>query len=95
MKTSVLDEVIKSHIIRNKNDYVLKPSNLDEGNGVCIGIETSQEDREKMIEEQVGKNYLVQDYVSIQPKKTSLYIDGKIIEDEFYYDFCPHMFYKK
>lgn len=94
METFLLDEKIKDDLIQNKNNYVIKPTNLDEGNWVFIGIELSQEERERLIKENIGKKYLAQEYITISPKKTSLYLDGWIVEGDFYYDFCPHLFYK-
>lgn len=94
MKTSILDETIKEKIMQNKNDYVIKPTNKDEWNWVYIWVDISQEKREALINENVWKQYLAQEYINVTPKKTQLYLDGDIVEKEVYYDFCPHIFYK-
>jgi hypothetical protein len=54
-----------------------------------------QGDWERLIEENIENSYLAQEYITISPKKTSLYQDGGIVEEDFYYDFCPHLFYKE
>jgi len=94
MKTSILDESIKDQIIQNKNDYVIKPTNKDEWNWVYIWVDLSQEKWEELINDNLWKQYLAQEYINVTPKKTQLYLDGDIVESEVYYDFCPHIFYK-
>lgn len=94
MKTFVLNNETKDIVIKNKDKYVIKPTNLNEGIGVVIWVDTLQEDWNVLIEKNLNNLYLAQEYISLLPKKTSLYIDGWIIEGDFYYDFCPHLFYK-
>lgn len=94
MKTSILDNNIKDNLIQNKNDYVIKPTNKDEGNWVYIWVDLSQEKREEIIYENIWKQYLAQEYIQVSPKLTQMYLDWDIVEAELYYDFCPHIFYK-
>lgn len=94
MKTSVLNNDTKNTILQNKNSYVIKPTNLNEWIWVYIWVDMDQKDRESLIEKNINANYLAQEYITISMKKSSLYQDGGIIEDGFYYDFCPHLFYK-
>lgn len=95
MKTSILDESIKDKIIQNKNDYVIKPTNKDEWNWVYIWLDLSQDQREEFINSNLWKQYLAQEYIQVSPKKTQIYLDWDIVESEVYYDFCPHIYYKK
>ncbi len=95
MKTSILDENIKNMIIKNKNDYVIKPTNKDEWNWVYIWLDLSQEKWEELINENIWKQYLAQEYIKVSPKKTDIYLDWSIIQSEVYYDFCPHIYYKE
>ncbi len=94
MKTSILDENIKDNLIQNKNDYVVKPTNKDEWNWVYIWLDLSQEKWEELINENLWKQYLAQEYIQVSPKKTQIYLDWDIIEKEVFYDFCPHIYYK-
>jgi len=94
MKTSLLDENIKDKLIHNKNDYVIKPTNKDEWNWVYIWLDLSQERREELININLWKQYLAQEYIQISPKMTQIYLDWDIVESEVYYDFCPHIYYK-
>jgi hypothetical protein len=55
----------------------------------------NQNEREMLIDKNIDNSYLAQEYITISTKKTSLYQDGGIVEDDFYYDFCPHLFYKE
>jgi hypothetical protein len=54
----------------------------------------SQNKWESLIEENIHNDYLAQEYITISSKKTSMYQDKHIVESDFYYDFCPHLFYK-
>ena len=94
MKTSILDESIKDVIIQNKNNYVIKPTNRDEWNWVYIWIDLSQSEREDLINKNIWKQYLAQEYIKVSPKTTQMYLDWDIKESEVYYDCCPHIFYK-
>lgn len=94
MKTSILDASICDEVKKNKDKYVIKPTNLDEGNWVYIWVDIEQWVREKLIDDNLWKQYLAQEYISVSSKKTSMYLDWDIIESDTFYDFCPHIFYK-
>lgn len=94
MKTYTLNESIKEEIIQNKNNYVIKPTNQDEWNWVYIWLDLSQSEWEDLINSNLWKQYLAQEYIQVSPKPTQIYLDGDIIEKEVFYDFCPHVFYK-
>ena len=94
MKTHILDESIKDDVIYNKGEYVIKPMNKDEWNWVYIWIDESQERWESLVNGNIWKQYLAQEYIKISPKRTKIYLDWSIIESDVYYDFCPHIFYK-
>jgi hypothetical protein len=81
-------------VIQNKNDYVIKPTNKDEWNWVYIWIDLSQSEREDLINKNIWKQYLAQEYIKVSPKTTQMYLDWDIKESEVYYDCCPHIFYK-
>jgi len=95
MKTSILNESIKDKIIQNKNDYVIKPTNKDEWNWVYIWLDLQQSERENLVNSNIWKQYLAQEYIQVSPKKTQIYLDWDIVESEVYYDFCPHIYYKE
>ena len=94
MKTSILDEKIKDEIILNKDNYVIKPTNKDEWNWVYIWIDLLQTERENLINENLWKQYLAQEYIQVTPKTTYMYLDWDIKETKVYYDCCPHIYYK-
>lgn len=95
MKTNRLTSENKDIFITQKNSYVLKPTNLNEWIWVIIWVDTTQEEREQHIKENINNNYLVQEFINIQTKQSTLYQDWDIITDMFYFDYCPHLFYKK
>ena len=94
MKTTILDKSIKNEIIQNKDKYVIKPTNKDEWNWVYIWIAISQPERENLINENLWKQYLAQEYIQVTPKTIQMYLDWDIKESKVYYDCCPHLFYK-
>ena len=94
MKTSILDENIKNEVIQNKDKYVIKPTNKDEWNWVYIWIGISQPERENLVNENLWKQYLAQEYIQVTPKIIQMYSDWDIKESKVYYDCCPHLFYK-
>ena len=94
MRTSILDESIKDVVIQNKNDYVIKQTNKEEWNWDYIWIDLSQSEREELINKNIWKQYLAQEYIKVSPKITQMYLDWYIKESEVYYDCCPHIFYK-
>lgn len=75
MKTALLSKKNQKEIKANKNHYVLKPRNLNEGIGVIIGVDTQQVDWEQAIDLHLDENYLVQEYITVQNKKTNMYHD--------------------
>lgn len=95
MKTYTLDESTKDIIIQNKNDYVIKPTNKDEWNWVYIWLDLSQKKREELINENLWRQYLAQEYIQVSPKKTQIYLDWDTVQSEVYHDFCPHIYYKE
>lgn len=94
MKTLILDNKIKDEIIQNKDKYVIKPTNKDEWNWVYIWVDLSQSERENLINENLWKQYLAQEYIQVTPKTTYMYLDWEIKETKVYYDCCPHIYYK-
>lgn len=94
METFILNATNQDKVMHHKDTYVIKPTNRDEWTGVYIWIDMSQKERKELIEKNLYNSYLAQEYITISTKKTSMYQDGGIIEDNFYYDFCPHLFYK-
>lgn len=94
MKTEILDSSNADKVKVSKGKYVIKPTSLDEWKGVFLWIDVEQNDREQLIDENLGRQYLVQEYISIQKKTVSIYDNGILRDDELYFDFCPHLFYR-
>ena len=65
-KTYVLDEGIfdLDDILQNKEKWLIKPEDLYASRGVFAGIDTSEADWKKAIKENLGKGYLLQEYVT-------------------------------
>ncbi len=93
-KTQFLTQDIATHVIENKDNYVIKPIDMYEWIGVYLWNATSDEDWKDLIEEYKNTNYIVQEFVDMQKIKVALYEDGGIVDKELYFDLCPHIFVK-
>ena len=51
-------------VLQNKDKWLIKPEDLYASRGVFAGVDTSLADWEKAIEENTGKGYLLQEYVT-------------------------------
>lgn len=77
-----------------KNNWVAKPSNLSEGHGIIIGADVEADFWENFLSENVGKNYIIQEFIEAKKRDFDFFDDGKIITKNVYFDFCPHFFVK-
>ena len=73
MKTYSLTEKNKNKFVNLKNNYVLKPTHLNEGIGVIIGPDTDQKEWEELINKNTDNNYLLQEFITIEKKEATLY----------------------
>lgn len=92
-KTYILTDELKKAIINKKDLYVLKPSDLAEGEGVCIGSSCTQLKWEEALEDAINENkpWIIQEKVDIPKTKFSFINDttGELETDEYYYDINP------
>lgn len=91
-KTFILSQENAQIAIENKDNYVIKPSNLFEWKWVCIWKDTQEEDWKKNIMDNLENNFVVQEYVDISKIDIDFYDDWKIVSKNLYFDFCPHFF---
>lgn len=78
----------------DKNRWVTKPSNMSEGHGIIIGADTDAYSWEKILSENIEKNYIVQEFIETKKRDFEFFEDEKIITKNAYFDFCPHFFVK-
>lgn len=91
--TYKLEEVKLKDILSNKDSWVLKPSDLAEGDGVTIGSSVSNKKwRENLENALINKNkWILQEKIEI-PKETFNIIGKTTKSFNAYYDLCPHIF---
>ena len=93
--TIKLDTCDLESIYENKNKWVLKPSDLAEGEGITIGQDVSKEDWIKNLDSanQNGANWILQEKIEIPEKEFNLINeDAKtIMTDTKKFDFDPHI----
>jgi hypothetical protein len=98
-KTFILTDDLKKDIINKKDKYVLKPSDLAEGEGVCIGSSSSQSEWENSLEDALkeDKPWIIQEKVDIPKTKFSFINEesGELETDEYYYDINPYFLLDK
>lgn len=92
LKTTHISDTDLDHIRSNKDDFVLKPSNLFEGKNVFLGKDTQHHVREAILHTYKDQNYVVQEFAQMSTVPRSFYDDGDIIHREVYFDICPHVF---
>lgn len=59
-----------------------------------IGVNTTEEDWEKLIVSEKNRDYIAQELVDTQKITMSFYDEGTIVSRDVYYDVCPHFFVK-
>lgn len=93
-KTFVLRDHHMSILLQDKDNYVIKPSNLFEWQGIHIGKYCEPKDWEIAVRNNIDNNYIAQEFIDMQKMKVNLYETGWIVEKELYFDVCPHIFVK-
>lgn len=93
-KTENLTDKNAAWVLENRENLVLKPINSYEGIGVNIGVNTTEEDWEKLIVSEKNRDYIAQELVDTQKITMSFYDEGTIVSRDVYYDVCPHFFVK-
>ncbi len=94
-ETIKLNKNVLEKVIREKDQWVLKPSDLAEGEGIAIGRSLSKQEWKKTLQKSLKKSqsWILQRRISVPEKAFSL-VDrktGKIITKIKRYDFDPHI----
>jgi hypothetical protein len=95
LKTKNILQENLADLIEQKDKWVLKPTNLSEGKGIILGINTSKNDWIDLLN-QVNKegNHIMQEYLNPDKISIEYFSDGEIKKGEFYFDICPHFLIK-
>ncbi|GHV21598.1 hypothetical protein FACS1894176_06560 [Bacteroidia bacterium] len=93
-ETHLLTRDIADRVIANKEQRIIKPTNLFEGQGVYLGGEYSDQEWERLVQENIDQQFVAQEYVQISKIPQYFYDEGEIIEKEVFFDICPHLFIK-
>ncbi|HEY1074277.1 MAG TPA: hypothetical protein VGE59_01070 [Patescibacteria group bacterium] len=90
------DEI--TNICQNKDNYVLKPSDLSEGEKIFVGCETDQHIWDEALSsalDQSDGRWIIQELIRI-PKRESLIVEnGELKTESLYFDVCLHFFMDK
>jgi hypothetical protein len=96
LKTHKLEQKNLEFLIKNKNYLVLKPTNLSEGKGIYLGVNTKQKEWNRLLQENlVSGNYFLQEYLSPSKMSIKYYDGGTVKKGNFYFDICPHFYVEK
>ncbi|MDK2918366.1 MAG: hypothetical protein PWQ37_1099 [Candidatus Petromonas sp.] len=74
--TAEFTDEVYNNVLNNKEKYVLKPKDLYASKGVYLGIDLSQEEWKRKLEECLNNDYLVQEFVMPYEKKMVEFNDG-------------------
>ncbi|MEK6871345.1 MAG: hypothetical protein AABX16_00405, partial [Nanoarchaeota archaeon] len=93
-QTIKLNKKNADKIIFKKDIWVLKPSDLAEGEGVVVGSSVTDTLWRKSIEEalQNTDHWVIQEKIIIPEETFNLVIDKKIVSSQKKYDLNPHIF---
>jgi uncharacterized circularly permuted ATP-grasp superfamily protein len=81
------------YVTTHKNDFVIKPNDEYGGKGVCLGMESTQENWNKIIQEALnGEPTVVQEIVSIPRVAFPVVKKGKINYLDMVVDMDPYVF---
>lgn len=94
LKTFVVNSSTLPQLLANQSEYVLKPANGCEGQGIFFGHAHDAATWENILSS-LPAGYIAQEYVELPRRKVLVYEDGQVIEKELYFDICPHFFIKE
>lgn len=94
-KTLPFDATMKALALSQKDKRILKPINLFEGKKVFLGVDHSIQQREKIVEECINQQFVLQEFIASPQISQIFYQDGDLVEKKVYFDICPHLFIKE
>lgn len=90
-RTVALDAPHQEEVIASREKWVLKPANGSEGQGIYFGTEYTDATWKTLLA-QLPPGYIAQEFVVLPQRVVSIYTNDSIVDQELYYDFCPHFF---
>ena len=82
---------LETLILKEQEQFVLKPNDEYGGHGVVLGWETSRENWREAVQAALGKPYVVQERVVLEKTNIPAYSD-RVYLDELFVDFNPFLF---
>lgn len=77
-------EFDREEVVNNKDKWIIKPDDLYGARGVYAGVDYSNEEFEKLVDEHTNKGYLLQEYAPMYKTKNFLKEkSGEFVFDEF------------
>lgn len=64
------------HVVNNKNKYIMKPSDMNAGEGVYVGRDLSQEEWEKRLKDSWNVDYIYQEFIEPNYRDFIVFNDG-------------------
>jgi len=92
--TQKLEDSNLKNILLNKDHWVLKPSDLAEGDGVILGSSVTKKvwkEKLDIASLDIGK-WILQEKVVLPQEGFSVVDENEIRKSNAYYDLCPHVF---
>jgi hypothetical protein len=90
-RTLLLDPRHLSEVIASRAQWVLKPANGCEGQGIYFGKDYTDDGWQTLVG-QLSTGYIAQEFVTLPQRTVSIYMNEGIEERHLFYDFCPHFF---
>lgn len=77
------DEETYNMVLNNKDNYIMKPMDLNASQGVYVGRDLSQDEWEARLKKDFGRDYLFQEFVNNFSREYLIYKDGKFTVEDF------------
>ncbi len=75
-KEFIGEEEVFQHVADNKNRYIMKPSDMNAGEGVYVGRDLTQDRWEEKLRESFNKDYIYQEFIEANYRDFILFKDG-------------------
>ncbi len=78
-------EEVYEKVLKKKNKYIMKPSDLNASRGVYVGRDLSQEEWKEKLDESWNQDYIYQEFIEQEPflRDFVVFEDGKVKTEKF------------
>lgn len=94
-QTMHLDNDKLDFLQKNKSNYLLKESRGTEGKNIFFGADNSDEEWKIILNRLLDQDYISQEVINLLQANLNYYLNGKILDQGFNFDFDPYFINNK